>query len=219
MSETADHEILKLLAERDSYAAIAALSSGEPAAVLKRFDQVSTDLYWKHKKLQACVTIARAGVQYALMHAASELRDHAKTLTYNIASYTWPGWDEPGIVITPDLQAAGLDAAKANLRLCQEENLGPLAISRAYWMLAGHALAAGHREAARSFYIEAAENADEAEREAERLLATAFVLLVDQLDGQDVAADLDAAKAALAGEKHGADFVQQIETAQRVFAR
>jgi hypothetical protein len=216
MPDTAD--ILKTLTERDSYAAVTEICRGQPAEVLRRFNQVSTDLYWKHRNLPACITIARAGVYYALMQTDCnrEHLGHAKALTYNIASFTWIGWDEPGISISSQDMMTGLDAAQANLRLCQELGGDPLSLSRAYWMLAGHFLLL-HHDVARGYFKESAQFATQAGAEAERLLSTGFALLVDQLCGQDVTAAMNDVKSALANQQHGKDFVQQIETAYRVF--
>ena len=41
----------------------------------------------------------------------SSLRLQGKKLAYNLAADTWPGWNEPGIVITTSDLDAGLDAA------------------------------------------------------------------------------------------------------------
>jgi len=68
--------------------------------------------------------MARAGAHYGQAAArflrrprsgqAKELKEGAKGVIYNLASYTWPGWKEPGIAIGPGEIAQGLDAAKAS---------------------------------------------------------------------------------------------------------
>src|SRR5688500_17012208 len=130
-------EALRLAAEQDSFAAIAWLSAQpDPIAVAKAFSEAMLHLYWQEKNLPLAIAFGRAGAQFALAAAAGwetsdpgkalELRGSAKTMAYNLASFTWPGWNEPGIVTTSSDVALGLDAAKANLRLAVELQKGEL---------------------------------------------------------------------------------------------
>ena len=64
--------------------------------------------YPDHHDVALAVAIAYAGVSRLLAAAASSeaekaytLRSAAKSLTYDVASFTWPGWDEPGIELGP----------------------------------------------------------------------------------------------------------------------
>jgi len=66
------------------------------------------DLYWKAHDFRPS-SYRRGGIIYCLSQsiaegsssAADELRDVAKRLAYNVGSFTWPGWEEPGIDPTP----------------------------------------------------------------------------------------------------------------------
>jgi hypothetical protein len=230
-------EITNWLRGVDSFAAIDFLSRQPDAlAAAKSFADAAAHFYWKEKDLPASIMLGRAGAQYALAAAerlatsdpalASELRGKAKAMTYNLASFTWPGWDEPGITITAADLAVGLDAAKANLRLGRELSRGPLPLSRAHWMLAAHWIAAAEYERAREQFRLAARDAATAGAEADRLLCQGFEALTGRLaltDAPDPAADaalrsrLDDVLTRLGPLENGEMFVRQIETAGRVF--
>ena len=90
-------------------------------------------------------------------------------------------------------------------------------LSRANWMIGAHQLAAGQLEAARAAFELAAIYAEAADSAADLLLARGFTALMDVLAGDDPAA-LEAIEAKLQTIEDGTDFVQQIETARRVFA-
>ena len=236
-------EITNWLRTADSYAAIEALSrQPDPRETAKSFADAAAHFYWKGKDLAASVALGRAGAQYALSSAerlaasdpalAAELRGQAKAMTFNLASFTWPGWDEPGIPITPADMSVGLDAAKANLRLARELKRGPLPLSRAHWMLAGHWLAVAQYGPAREQFQSAGREASAAASEPDRLLAEGFELLTAHLSADGGAAGTGGAAGSASDEtlarlndvltrlrplEQGGMFVQQIETARRVF--
>jgi hypothetical protein len=223
---------LRLLREEDSFAAIAHLSQGEALAAAATFAELLVHLYWKEKDLDGAVAIGRAGAQFALRAAeevessdpqrAAELRSKAKAMCYNVASFTWPGWEEAGIAPTASDVRAGLDAAKANLRLARELNKGELPLARAFWMLGAQQLANGDRDAAPASFASSAAHAKTAGAESERLLVQGFCCLVELLcapNGPDAQRKFVEVKGALAPLEHGADFVGQLETAWRVFSR
>jgi hypothetical protein len=223
---------LRLLREEDSFAAIAHLSQGEALAAATAFAELLVRLYWKEKDLHGTVAIGRAGAHFALRAArevesseperAAELRSKAKAMCYNVASFTWPGWDEAGIAPTASDVRVGLNAAKANLRLARELNKGELALARAFWMLGAQQMANGDRDGASRSFSASAHHAKAAGAEPERLLAQGFTYLVELMgapNSPDAHRKLADVKAALAPLEHGADFVGQLETAWRVFSR
>jgi len=215
-----------LVKEKDTAAAIKELAADGDAEV---FLNCMTELYLKQKDLPACIAIARGGIGVVLSRAtgagaeqAYALRTIAKRLCYNLASFTWDGWDEPGFAITSSDLAVGLDAANANLRLAMELNKAELALSRAYWMLAGHELSAGKRAEAIAHYNDGQRHAAAAKSKQDELLNRAFALMVQVLDAPtniDVERELEAVKAELKREKDGEEFIRQVETAHRVFAK
>jgi hypothetical protein len=116
-------------------------------AVAKRYAELITELYWKAKNLSAAIALGRLGIHYCLTHAsppppaeASELRGIGKGMSFNIGSFAWPGWAEPGITISDADLAAGADAAKLNLRLAIELQRPPKAMSNAHWLMGAYAI-------------------------------------------------------------------------------
>lgn len=218
-------EVLRRLAESDSFDAFAFVAAQEDtSAVLDMVNDLVRHLYNERKDVPAMLALGRAGVQLGLQQAASaanseraaELKGKAKAIAYNLASFTWPGWNDDGIVITGTDIALGLDMAKTNLRLAQELGRPALPVSRAYWVLGAQWLASGDRAAAQAAFAQAANHAQEAQQAGEALLSEAFAALVDVLGGGD-AARLDTLLTRLASVEHGAFFVDQVKTARRVF--
>jgi hypothetical protein len=152
-------ELIRLLREADSYAAVQHLqgASGEGALeVAERFDAAVRGLYWEHKDVSAVVTVARAGILYCLAKSAEagtqeiadQLAGKAKALAANMGSFTWPGWAEPGCSPSRADMEAGLDAARLNLRLAEELGRPPERIEDAHWLLGAQLIAAGEPELA-----------------------------------------------------------------------
>jgi hypothetical protein len=146
------HEIQELFRTGDSYAAIEHIQRhGSPLEIAARYESLVSNLYWNAHDLPAVVTIGRAGILYCLgqslaadasSESAEKLRSVAKGLAYDIGSFTWPGWEEPGITPTPADLAVGRDCAQLNLRLAIELNKPPARLSMAHWLVGAHALAA-----------------------------------------------------------------------------
>lgn len=230
MSELND--ILSLCATKDRIAGIEHIAR-QPAEVnpARTFLEVMRHYYWKLKDLPAAIDFGQAGVHFALFNAiqsdatdpalAHQLRSTAKGLCYDLASFTWPGWDEPGITISGGDLAIGLDAGRANLRLAHELKKGDLALSRAFWMLAGHEICTGDLDAARQSYHNAARHAHAAGSRPDQLLCDGFVRLVELLDSKNTGDDpeLNSILTQLKPLENGPDFVNQILTARRVFER
>lgn len=149
-----------LIEAGDADRARAMLSAGDdPVTAARRYDSVVRSLYDPGQDLPAVVRVAQDGIEFCLARAteaearrdagaAVRFRGLAKTLAYNLASYTWPGWDAPGIGIrTRDLQA-GHAAARLNLELAQALEVGSEPMANAYFMLGAHSLAANDYTAA-----------------------------------------------------------------------
>jgi hypothetical protein len=144
-------QFLKVLRRGDSFAAIELLHRDKtPKQTAERFRTLLSDLYWKAHNLPAVVTIGRAGILHCLAQSLLPrrsaktiyyLRSTAKSFAYDVGSFTWPGWDEPGIHPTPADLSAGRDCAQLNLRLAIELKKPPEKVSMAHWLIGAHALA------------------------------------------------------------------------------
>ena len=151
-----------------AFAAIAELAAiDDPTEAADAYFEGMKTAYWDDKDVHLTTAIAYAGVSRLLTEAehanaetAAELRSKAKAMTYNLASFTWTGWDEPGVEIAPSDQAAGLAAARSNLDMAVELDKGDLAIGRAWWMLGAHLLTAGEPKDACEAFAASAEYAD-----------------------------------------------------------
>ena len=125
--------------------------------ILTSLDALSRHLYWKDKDLSAAVSILEGGIHLGLAYAAimdgedrARLRSWAKTFAYNLGSFCWPGWDEPGIKPTQDQVDHGRRTAQLNLDLAIALDKPPVAVARAHWLMSAYAIAEADYEAARS---------------------------------------------------------------------
>ena len=206
---------------RDCLADIAALAEIDLLHETDAYSEAMRHAYWDDKDLSGASAIAFAGISRMLAEArtaesgaALELRSQAKRLTYDLASFTWPGWDEPGIIVTPPEMRAGHAAARANLRMAEELEKGDLALSRAHWMLGAHELSSGHPAEAHASFTQAAELAAKAGAPAEGQLALAFAALAAVALDASQRALLDEALARLEAADGGADLIGQVTTAR-----
>lgn len=207
-----------------AFAAIAELATvADVDAAAEGYSQAMRQAYWEAKDLSLATAMAYAGCSRLLAAAtdadedrAYRLRSAAKGLMYDLASFTWPGWDEAGIDIAPSDAAAGLAAARANLAMAVELGKGDLPVSRGQWMLAAHLLTAGDHAAAADHFSEARRLADAAGASAEARLADAFIALTRLAAGTGEADDLDTAVAGLEATDDGPSLVGQVVTARSV---
>jgi hypothetical protein len=224
-------QALQCLEEADTFTAIEFLNQQpDPLVVSEVYYDLVKDLYWERSNIPQVVAMSRAGIQYCSDQAekaaatdwetAYTLRSGAKRLAYNLASFTWPGWNEAHIVLEPPHVAEGLDAARLNLRLALELDKGDLPLSRAYWMLAGHLLAAKAAAGAEANFRRAAMYAGRAGAPADHLLALAFAALANWIlepQNNGRRQDYEKARASLAGLEDGQAYQQQLDGAQAVF--
>ena len=208
-----------------AFAAIAKLAAIEdPLEAAEAYSEGMRTAYWEDKDVHLTTAIAYAGVSRLLTEAehaddatSTELKSKAKAMTYNLASFTWTGWDEPGVEIAPSDQAAGLAAARTNLDMAVELDTGDLAISRGWWMLGAHLLSAGESKEACEAFAAAAEYADQAGADVEAELSKSFDALAALAAGEDGAADeLTASLTRLQSMDGGDGFVSQVETCRSV---
>lgn len=218
--------------EQDSFAAVAFLAGQtDPVAATGAFSEVMRHFYWKEKDLPLSLAFGRAGVQHGLTEAlrieaadpkkAYLLRSAAKAMAYDLASFTWPGWDEKGIAIADSDLRVGLDAARTNLRLAEELKKGDLPLSRAYWVLGAQQWAADQPTSALESFAKASDYAKAANVDSESLLCQGYAALVRVVQSKDATAieQFDSIIKQLKGVQDGDSFIEQLKTARQVFSR
>jgi hypothetical protein len=225
--------ILQLLDEHGTYSVIESLAAQpDSLAATRTFFEVVGNLYWKQKDIYRTVVMAQAGIQFGLTAAvtasshdpelANEIRGVAKGLAFNLASFTWPGWDEPGIEINPTYLPLGREAAALNLRLAHELNKGDLPVSRAYWLVGAHCLSAGAFQEAADHFTTARTYTDKTEANGESLLCDGYRCLALALltpQAADNNGPFQHICTQLQEIPNGAELATQLQTAWTVFTR
>jgi hypothetical protein len=221
-------ETLKSLARKaDSRAIEASLAASDPERAAEALATAQRDLYWTDKDIPAVVTLSRAGIAHLLKIARQSPEDtpeanraghEAKALAFNLGSFTWPGWAEPGITLTPADIAAGFEAARLNLRLAEELHRPEKAKAKAHWLLGAQQLsAADFASAADSFRIGKTHAAQSDDPMLARML-DGYLLLTHLLadpPNEQARRDFDAAVTALrkSGSEDSREYANQLTTA------
>ena len=223
-----------LAAEKDLLAAsVYVLGLGDAQTVAMTFENLILDCYHKAKSIEQVLHFAGAGVHYCLAAAlalerkddaaAAELRRSAKRMATNAASFTWPGWDERGIAITPEQRRQGFMFARYSVR--QLHALDPTAAQLAftYWYLGAHLVAERqYAEALSVFRSALAYNHEHGADPEGRLMLEGYIGLTKQLAGKGECGEtaFQSAVAALeASDSEDAQFyAAQLITARAVFA-
>ena len=122
--------VQSLAEEKDLYAASEfVLGLWEETDMVKVFEDLLLDCYWKAKSVDQVIHFANAAIHYCLAQAceydedadsARELRFAAKRIATNAASFTWIGWDEPGVEISPGQMRHGIAFARYAVRQLHE---------------------------------------------------------------------------------------------------
>ncbi|BCM89692.1 hypothetical protein IAD21_01539 [Abditibacteriota bacterium] len=225
------NDALELYSREDVLKTLMHLATLKPDIdVLKACEELATKIYWEKKDLAGVVAISLFGLSLG-WRSAESLNDNkekapilsiTKAIAYNLASFTWPGWDEDGIQIGPTDLVLGLSAAKINLHLAHRLAKGPLPLSRAHWMLGAQYLAHEEYALADTEFALSANSAIEAKEEAEVLLAEGFqalARLLGKLDPDGVAQEhFQGVKEKLSPLENAHGFIEQLDTAWRIFA-
>jgi len=197
-----------------------------PSEHIPLYTEVLRHAYWQQKDLPATLLICQTGIRHGEALAdsypeeADQILAQVKAIYYDLASFTWPGWDEEGIEISPEQVELGLEAARKNLELAVQLKKDALPLSRAYWMLGAQQLAAKDRTQALASFTMAEQHAVEAEALGEALLSQGFARiasLLDDPDNQSLQVELAEVKTELLDQEDGEFFVKQLEDATRVF--
>ncbi|RYX85035.1 hypothetical protein EON83_07245 [bacterium] len=222
---------LEAYLREDVFGVLEFLAAQNPdGKVLRACQELAAKIYWDKKDLVGVVAVSLFGLSLGWRIAnsldgeeeTSVIFSITKAIAYNLASFTWPGWDESGIQIGHTDLTIGLSAAKINLRLAHELNKGNLPLARANWMLAAHYLAQKEYTHAERNFALSATHALEADEQAEVLLAEGFQVLTLLLAGlrESGASEkrLNEVKEKLRLLENGSGFIGQLDTAQRVFS-
>jgi tetratricopeptide (TPR) repeat protein len=226
-----DHQAaVEILSTNDSFQLAEAIqANGDSLSIGETYLRLGLDLYWKSKNLPATVVVSQMGIHYCLTktrdgNGETETRakalDSAKKMAYNLASFCWPGWDEPGIVIRSGEVEIGADAAKLNLRLAQELKRPPLGMSMAHWMLGAYALAQKQFDRAAEDFQKSLEFAREAKTDGQVMLNEGFIALSklgmspssDDGEFMRILQSLDAIN-----NDDAREYARQLQTARKVF--
>jgi len=198
-------------------------------AVAKRTAELINDLYWKAKDVRAATWLGQLGLHYCLTHAsgitseeASGLRLAAKEMAFNIGSYAWPGWAEPGITITEPVLGIGRDASRLNLRLAMELNRPAKGKSNAHWLIGAYAIVDRQTADAVAHFEQAAAFSEEANDPAAAMMNRTYACLARlaaDATSADCAASLENALSVLqvSGLEDAKFYAGQIRTAHKVF--
>ncbi len=229
------NKVKALLKEHDTFKAIEYINDqGEPQTVAKIYSNLVNDFYWKEKAFSEVITFSRAGIQYCLTKAQEiakddvekvvQLKTTAKIISYNLASYTWPGWDEKGISISQSDLLVGLDAAKLNLRLAFELKKGAVPLSMAYWVLGAQYLALANYDEAIKAFISSKEKAEEGNNKMNDLLASGYIGVTKIIQGsQKVEGEKELDKAIKEFKKLNTKdsefYIEQLKTVLKIFAK
>jgi hypothetical protein len=220
---------IEAIEKGDRFSAVELLNQYDPQLATDVYFKLQSEFYWKRRDVSLMLAISQAGIQHGLTAAgrageadvALALRSKAKALAYNLASFTWPGWDEKGISLDRSDLAAGMDAARLNLRLAEELDKPEKAKANAWWAVGAHFLAVADYDNAGDAFIRAAAHAANAEATLNRAME-AYVNLAKSLAAPEDDAVREKFYGAVAALKQSdgedaAAFAEQVLGALRVF--
>jgi len=170
--------------------------------------------YWEEKNLAMCRSMSEAALAVGIGSESLEVLSATKAVCYDLASFCWPGWNEPGIVITEVDLATGERAAEDNLRFAIELERPDERLAYAHWLVGAYHLARGRAEAAQASFRTAHRFAESAEQPGLALLMDGYGAIASDPN------DLPAITARLRSEdpQNGAFYADQLDTALRVFS-
>jgi hypothetical protein len=222
-----------LIESGDSFQAIAFIEEqGDPIEVANVYSDLVFGIHKEKHDTPRMVFIGRAGVRYCLSEAsrlrgedaelADRLKGMAKAIAYNIGAFTWPAWEDPGIVITRSDTIAGLDAARLNLRLTIELGRAPEKLGNGHWLLGAQLLAFGENDRAVEQFASAVEQFRRAKKEDFEQMARGYVSIAkSKLKESAEEGRVELTQAIKALKKMATDdssfFAEQLESAARFF--
>ena len=163
--------VQSLTKEKDLYAASEfVLGLADESGVAQAFVDLVLDCYWKAKSAEQVTHFAKEGIRFCLASAsghdgiddnlARARRFAAKRMATNAASFTWIGWDEPGVKISPDQMRQGIEFARYSVRQLHELDPTDAQLAFTYWFLGAHLIAEGSYDEALKVFAKTKEFSD-----------------------------------------------------------
>jgi hypothetical protein len=228
-------KVKQILKKEDTFKAIEYLNSlGKPPKIAKGYSDLVMDFFWKERSLADVITFARAGIHYCLTKPGTsgkrstkelkELKGYAKVISYNLASFTWPGWNDKDIKISSRDLEIGLDAAKINLRLARELKRGAIPMAMAYWVLGAQHLASKNYDEALKAFGFSKKNAHKGNDQMSELLADGYIGITEITQGRKKTSGKKEFDMAVAGLRSiesddSKFFISQLRTVLKVFTK
>jgi len=127
------------------------LTFGKTAEIVSAYESLIADAHHKAKSTEQVIHFGHAGVNYAFAMASitsdeTQSKGYmiaAKRMATNVASFTWPAWQEPGITVMPQQCRDGLQFARMSVRLAAELELPVDKQSFTGWFLGAQLIANG----------------------------------------------------------------------------
>ena len=188
--------VQKIVADQGYLAATEFVTNlGDEGEVVNGFFGLVMDYHHKAKATERVVHFGLAGIQYCLTRAAhhagadddraAELTFKAKQMATNCASFTWPGWDEPGVTITPDQMRIGLDAGRFSVKLIHDLKRDDASLAFTLWFYGAQLMAHERYDEAIAVFGEAQELAAKTDGQADGAAMNAgYVGMAMALDQQ-----------------------------------
>ncbi len=124
--------------------------------------------------------------------AARKLRFAAKRMATNAASFTWIGWEEPGVAISTEQMRQGLAFARYSVRQLHELEPTDAQLAFSYWFLAAHLIADGSYEEALSVLVDARQyNSSDGGNPEYQTMLEGYIGLTRILAGDNDAGELE----------------------------
>jgi hypothetical protein len=147
-----------------------------------------------------------------------------KRFTYNAAADCWPGWNIPDKPPERQTLVVALKLAQRSAGLVKRLDLGSLHEGTGIWLCGAFDLALGQHADASSAFGVARQHYIEARAPGLVLLVEGYIAIVRQISGLQVPADAEnlhqvTARIAAGAFEDGAEWIEQLRTALKVFAR
>ena len=147
-----------------------------------------------------------------------------RRFTFNAAADVWPGWSVTDKAPDTRNLLAAQELALRSVRLTKLLGLGLVQQATGIWLCGAFDLALGRYAEALSIFVDARDRYIAAEAPGLVLLMEGYIAIVRQISGEQIQVDAQSldkvtANIAAAGFEDGAEWIEQLHTALKVFAR